>query len=67
MGYQNKRKTPDNVQPLSKTKRIAGITFTIDMDGHVHSTECGPLGHIEECIEVAETLSTLFDIASSME
>ena len=41
-------------------RRIGSVVFTIDDRGRVSTPDCGDLGTLEECEEIADTLNALF-------
>lgn len=51
----------------NKKKTVNGIVFIINEKGFVRTKSCGNLGHLEDCILLAETLYTLFQICDQVQ
>jgi len=57
----------NDTQALNKVLKIGRETYTIDIDGHVHSQSLGDLGHLEEVIDTAKWFCDLFDLMDEIE
>ena len=58
----HKNQDPFDAQSLTRTIRVNGHTFTVNMDGYVETAEFGHLGHIVDCQEFAAMIYDLKDI-----
>lgn len=47
-------------------RQLNNIKFIIDDNQLISTRQCGHLGHLEDCIQVAEALSDLFSIGEEI-
>ncbi len=62
----NKQQNPAKASEEEQIK-IQGIEFVVDDDGQVQSSDIGPLGSLESCIQMAEIFSTLAEVTDEID
>jgi len=57
----------NQTQELTKVLKIGRESYTVDIDGNVHSQTLGELGHMEDIVETAKWFTDLFDLMFEIE